>query len=101
MGAIFGFLDKLLKLIPGDKMKTILGAAIIVVGALIGFINDVLPVMPDSPMWDQILDMLSQGLDFLEMTANFFGYTFMSVGVGHKWIKKHSPHDKAKTILRG
>lgn len=101
MGSIFGFLDKLLKLIPGDGAKTILGALIVIVGALIGFVNEILPVMPDSPLWDQLLDGLSQALDFLEMVANFFGYSFMSVGIGHKVIKKHSPKDKAKTILRG
>ncbi|RLB63797.1 MAG: hypothetical protein DRH08_10560 [Deltaproteobacteria bacterium] len=101
MGAIFGWLDTLLKLIPGNQLKTILGATIIVVGALMGFINDILPVMPDSPMWDQVIDMLSQGLDFLEMIANFMGYSFMTVGVTHKVVKKYSPKDKAKTILKG
>ena len=98
---LIGYLDKLMKLLPGNQMKTILGAAIVVVGALMGFINDILPVLPDSPLADQALDLLSQLLDFLEMVANFFGYSYMSVGVSHKVVKKYSPHDKAKTVLRG
>lgn len=99
MSKIFEFLDKLLKLVPGNKMKTIIGALVVVVGALIGFINEILPVMPDSPIWDQVLGYLSQALDFLEMLANFFGFSFMSVGVAHKVVKKYSPIDEAKSIL--
>lgn len=98
---LLGYLDKLLKLIPGDKMKTLIGAAIVVIGALIGFINEILPVLPNYPAIDEILILLSNALDFLELLANFLGYSFMSVGVTHKVVKKYAPTDPARTIFKG
>jgi len=98
---LLGYIDKLFKLLPGDKMKTLIGAAVVVVGALIGFINEILPVLPDYPAIDEILVMLSSSLDFLEMLANFLGYSYMSVGMSHKVVKKYAPTDSARTVFKG
>ena len=98
---LIGFVDKLLKKIPGDKTKTILGAAFIIVSALIGFVNDLLPVLPDHASIDLILLYLSQALDIIEQISNILGYSFASIGLSHKVVKKYSPEDYAITILEG
>jgi len=101
MGSMFGLIDKLMKILPGDGMKTLIGAAIVIIGALMGFINEILPVLPDYPAVDQLLDLLSQLLDYLETFAEFFGYSYMGVGMSHKVVKKYNPSNPARTIFTG
>lgn len=83
-----GVLNKILKLLPGDGFKTILGAAAVVLSALISFLLEVAPVFPEYPALDQVLAYAEMALEYVEYFLELFGYGYAGVGLFHKGVKK-------------
>jgi hypothetical protein len=85
-------LNKLLSNLPiFDKMnefKTIYGAVILTVSTALGLAVDFIGFWPDVEALVKVHDTIDYSLGVLIEFGEVFGWTLMSLGVGHKVVKK-------------
>ena len=81
------FLNKLLSLLPLNGVKTAVGCVVIVVSYLVAMVTDLIPVLPQYPVLDQALDVLTIVLKYASQIAAYVGFTYAGVGALHKGVK--------------
>ena len=67
-------LNKILSALPGNGYKTIIGAAAIILSYLIAMLTDMMPVFPDAPQLDMVLEYSEQVLGWVKWASELFGY---------------------------
>lgn len=70
-----------------DGLKTILGAALIVLSHQVGLFEQLIVQFPELPALNLILGGIKQGVNILEQVLYVIGNLLLVFGVGHKAVK--------------